>query len=216
MIQNDSAPFVPRRGSSTIHLMSRHREIIRLTILGWSTLRIAASVGLSVSTVRAILRAPLVQAELERLQDEADRMTVNVPLRSQVEGELRGATVQALRLNRKLMTDPNVDARTRSNVAKHFMDRVLFDVDSDTGERGTGYREILKRLDEVDKALGRGVHMIVTETPPASEAGTEINAVNGNEKSHDAPDVIPEHLRARSGDDLTEAIKSRISGIQVS
>ena len=76
--------------------MARHREIIRLTIIGWTPIRIAASVGLTVSAIRAILRAPLVQAELERLQDEADRMTVNVPLRAQVEGELRGATVQAL------------------------------------------------------------------------------------------------------------------------
>ena len=119
-------PRVPRRGSTTIHLMARHREIIRLTIMGWTPIRIAASVGLTVSAIRAIFRAPLVQAELERLQDEADRLTVNVPLRAQVEGELRGATVQALRLNRRLMADPRVDARTRANTAKHFMDRVLF------------------------------------------------------------------------------------------
>jgi hypothetical protein len=202
MIQNDPAQPLPRRGSSTVHLMARHREIIRLTILGWSTLRIAASVGLSPYQVRAILRAPLVQAELERLQDEADRLTVNVPLRSQVEGELRGATVQAMRLNRKLMSDPAVDARTRSNVAKHFMDRVLFDVDSDNGERGTGYREILKRLDEVDKALGRGVHMIVSETPPASEAGPVESEPQASNNGASPPD------------DLTEAIRSRVSGIQ--
>ena len=189
-------PRVPRRGSTTIHLMARHREIIRLTIMGWTPIRIAASVGLTVSAIRAILRAPLVQAELERLQDEADRLTVNVPLRAQVEGELRGATVQALRLNRRLMADPRVDARTRANTAKHFMDRVLFDIDSDTGEKNSGYREILRRLDEVDKSLGRGVWFNAEPSPDAIDApGPEASAASD--------------IRATS-DPLTDAIKGKM------
>lgn len=202
-MSSSSPPPPPRRGSSTVHLMSRHREIIRLTILGWTPIRVAASVGLSVSAVRGILRAPLVQAELERMQDEADRLTINVPLRAQVEGELRGATVQALRLNRKLMSDPSVDARTRSNVAKHFMDRVLFEVDNDN--QGSSYREILKRLDDVDKQLNRGVHMVLSDTPPNDERGEN----NGNETQATSP--ASEAVRAP--DELTEAIKSRIKGI---
>ena len=210
MNEPQSRGETPRRGSSTIHLMARHREIIRLTILGWSTLRIAASVGLSVATVRSILRAPLVQAELERLQDEADRLTVNAPLRAQVEGELRGATVQALRLNRKLMNDPSVDARTRSSVARHFLDRVLFE--NDGSDTGSSYREILKKLDEVDKALGRGVHMVISETPPPGDVA-EVHSDPAVESPSQSRGDDSENDSVHPPDDLTEAIKSRLRGI---
>jgi hypothetical protein len=53
--------------------LTLHRKIMLLTLLDWSTPRIAPFVSLSVLAVRAILRAPLVQAELERLQDKAAR-----------------------------------------------------------------------------------------------------------------------------------------------
>jgi hypothetical protein len=186
-----NGPRIPRRGSSTIHLLPRHREIIRLTILGWSPIRIAAAVGLQPVSVKAILRAPLVQAEMERLQDEADRLTVNVPLRAQVEGELRGATVQALRLNRKLMNDPNVDARTRANTAKHFMDRVLFDIDSDSAEKNSGYREILRKLDEVDKNLGRGVWYEAVPSPESIDGQAKNGAGPETSRPDRARDPSP-------------------------
>jgi hypothetical protein len=200
---SNNGPRIPRRGSSTIHLLPRHREVIRLTILGWSPIRIAAAVGLQPVSVKAILRAPLVQAEMERLQDEADRLTVNVPLRAQVEGELRGATVQALRLNRRLMADGNVDARTRSNVAKHFMDRVLFDIDNDSAEKNSGYREILRKLDEVDKSLGRGVWYQAEPSP---------DSVDGQVKRTLSPKAA--NPDESSPVDITDKLRDSIQGIE--
>jgi hypothetical protein len=204
---SNTGPRIPRRGSSTIHLLPRHREVIRLTILGWTPIRIAAAVGLQPVSVKAILRAPLVQAEMERLQDEADRLTVNVPLRAQVEGELRGATVQALRLNRRLMSDANVDARTRSNVAKHFMDRVLFDIDTDSAEKNSGYREILRKLDEVDKSLGRGVWYEAVPSPESIDGQAKMGA--GPETARPVSPRVPSPPSDQEVD-ITDAIKDKL------
>jgi hypothetical protein len=57
----------------TISPVPPHREIMRLTRLGWSPIQIAESLGLPLVSVRGILRAPLIQAELERLQAEEER-----------------------------------------------------------------------------------------------------------------------------------------------
>ena len=96
------------------------------------------------------------------------------------------------------MADPRVDARTRANTAKHFMDRVLFDIDSDTGEKNSGYREILRRLDEVDKSLGRGVWFNAGPAPDAIDA-----PVNGSNGARGSEPTAP-------SDPLTEAIKDKL------
>lgn len=188
----------PRAGSTHITLMARHREILRLTLLGWSAMRIAAHIGISSTGVRAVMRSPLMQAELEKMQEEADRLTVNTPLRAQVEAELRGSTIEALRLNRRLMNDTSTDAKLRSNIAKHFMDRTLFEVDAD-GEKQSSYREILRRLDEVDRSLGKGVWLL--SGVASSEAGVE----GGRPLDEEAPPA-----REGSHDPLVDAVKRNL------
>jgi len=141
-----------------------------------------------------------MQAELERMQEEADRLTINTPLRARMEAELRGATIESVRHNRRLLNDPNVDAKLRSGVAKHFMDRVLFDVD-EGGEKQSGYREILRRLDDVDKQLGRGVWLIAGS---ADNEGGNVGPTGAASPPHD-----------ESHDPLSESVLRNLNGTGV-
>lgn len=197
----DVSPAVPRRKGVT--LIARHREILRLTLLGWSYTRIAATIGMSTGGVQAIMRSPLMKAELEKMQDEADHLTVNTPLRARMEAELRGATIEAVRLNRRMMNDPTVDAKLRSGVAKHFMDRVLFDVD-ESGEKQSGYREILRRMDDVDRKLGRGVWLVAgsSEQPDDSVGSAGAGPSPPRDESHNT-------------DPLSESVSRHMNGATV-
>lgn len=199
-VSTASAPTTAQPRRPSVHLMARHREILRLTLLGWSATRIAVAVGVSAGAVYAVMRSPLMRAELERMQDEADRLTIDTPLRARMEAELRGATIEAVRLNRRLMNDTAVDAKLRSGVAKHFMDRVLFDVD-ESGERQSGYREILRRLDDVDKQLGRGVWLIAEGAEKVDNVGS---ASNGSPPPRD-----------ESHDPLSDAVARGMNGVTV-
>jgi hypothetical protein len=145
-------------------LRPRHREILRLKHLGVANNVIAAQIGISVAAVAVVLRSPLAKAELARLQEKADELTVNAPLRVALANEINGAGIEALRLRRRLMNDRSIDTKLRARIGEHFVDRVIFDRNND--EKEGEYRDILRRLDEINKNL--------TITPPTVNVGVMV------------------------------------------
>lgn len=130
-------------------LTQRHREIIRLAFLGRTNTEIAERMDMDRGTIGLILRTPLAQAELARLNSKAEAILVNTPLRVALDEDLRAAATESLRINRAILNDPTVDVRVRSKTAQHFMDRVIFQENPD--EKESSYRDILRRLDAIDR-----------------------------------------------------------------
>lgn len=153
-------------------LRLRHQEVIRLAFAGTSNVAIAESVGLTYSSVIAILRSPLAQAELARLKSLADEKLADVPLRARVAMQLTEAAVSSVRVNRSLMEDSKVRPSVRSGIARHFMDRVIFQTDG-SGDGG-GYRAILEKLTAIERGLG---------TPSIGVEDAEIVHPNGFDES---------------------------------
>lgn len=130
-------------------ISQRHREIIRLAFLGRPVNEIAERMSMDRSSIRMILRNPLAQAELARLNSKAETILVNTPLRVALDKDLRDAATESLRLNRSILSDPSVDMRVRSKTAQHFMDKIIFSDGPE--EKEASYRDILRRLDAIDR-----------------------------------------------------------------
>lgn len=130
-------------------LSQRHREIIRLAFLGRTQVEIAERMSMDKTSIRHILRSPLAQAELARLNSKAETILVNTPLRVALDKDLRDAATESLRLNRSVLSDPSVDMRVRTKTAAHFMDRIIFAEGPD--EKEGSYRDILRRLETIDR-----------------------------------------------------------------
>jgi hypothetical protein len=147
-------------------LTDRHQQIIRLTFAGLSEVDIAGKIGVTRETVCAVVNSPMAKAELARLGERAEAILTNVPLQLELHADLKGAGRDALKVNRQIMNDDKVDPRVRSSVGRHFLDRVVFEV-SETGEKEGSYREILRRLSDVQRSLGRDVMLL----PPVNGTG---------------------------------------------
>lgn|SRR5262245_22348637 len=146
-------------------ISQRHREIIRLAFLGRTNVEIAERMSMDRASIGLILRSPLAQAELARMNAKAEAVLVNTPLRVALDKDLRDAATESLRLNRAILADPKVDMRVRSKTAQHFMDRIIFS--EGPNEQETSYRDILRRLDAIDRNVrlnGSGVALF----PPGS------------------------------------------------
>lgn len=100
---------------------------------------------------------------------EAHERVMDVSLRIRLLSQLEGATEEAVRLNRALMNENTVTPRVRSSIAKHFMDRMLFNRDTD--EQEYSYRDILRQLDEVRRQLGKGVYLLSPEAISEANEG---------------------------------------------
>jgi len=161
-------------------LTLRHKEVIRLAFVGKSAVEIAGVVGMDRTAVSAILRSPLARLELDRLTAAAEEKIVNVPARAALMSELSGCGVEAVRINRNLMKDDAVQPRTRASIARHFMDRIIFD-QAPENEKRESYREILRRLDTVQASLSRDL-MIV----PVNARGADPAVDTGPDDDRDA------------------------------
>jgi hypothetical protein len=114
--------------------------------------KIAASVGMHIASVRAIIRSPLAQAALDAMREKAEASVTNVPLRMQLESELNDDASTARRVQRGIMVDPNVDPRARLVATRHFMDRVVFSTPP-VAERQLDYKDVLRRMDQLEGRL---------------------------------------------------------------
>ena len=164
---------------SAADLSQRHREIIRLAFLGRTNVEIAERMSMDRASIGLILRSPMAQAELARLNAKAETILVNTPLRVALDKDLRDAATESLRLNRSVISDPTVDMRVRTKTAAHFMDRIIFAEGPD--EHEGSYRDILRRLDAIDRNVrlsGTGITLFPPGSIKEVLEGEEIRNVN--------------------------------------
>jgi len=103
-----------------------------------------------------IKRSPFAQAELARLKGIAEERVTDVPTRVALIDELRGAADEAVKLNRHVMNNELIDVKVRTGVAKHFMDRVIFDHQDDDEQQDT-YRNLLRKLDGIQRNMEKAI-----------------------------------------------------------
>jgi hypothetical protein len=127
--------------------------MIRMAFSGVPYVEIADRLGMSAQAVGLVMRSPLAQAELRRMQATASDIMTNLPLRVALNDRLGVAADDAVVVNHNLMLDEAVPARTRASIARHFMDRVVFDK-GDEDNREESYRTILRQLGEIKQTLG--------------------------------------------------------------
>jgi len=145
-------------------LTERHQQIIRLRFAGLLEIDIAGRLGVARETVVAVLNSPLAKTELARLGVRAEEILTNVPLQLELQADLRSAGREALHINRTIMKDDEADKRVRASIGRHFLDRIVFEMEPEE-EREGSYRQILRGLSEIQRSLGRDVLIL----PPVNE-----------------------------------------------
>ena len=163
--------------NSMAKLNNRHREIIRLAIMGWTGTQIADHIGMARAVVYCILRSPLAQMEITRLNEEANKIAANLPYRVIQEKKLREISDEAVNVNRDLMNDKRMDPRVRSRISMHFQDRNIYDRDGD--DKPGSYREILRKLDEVATQIRNGEVIEALPEPIKTEEAEIISPRSG-------------------------------------
>lgn len=98
-------------------LKAVHREIARLAFEQFSPHEIAMTMGLGVERVRTILRDPLCQAAVSRMQDNADEAVVDV------RRELARLNKPALEVLEDLLKNDGVPYNVQLSAAKDVLDR---------------------------------------------------------------------------------------------
>ena len=169
-------------------LMPRHREILRRVALGQTYVTIAEELDMHPLTISLIMRSPLAQFELEKLQATADEIVTNVPLRVEKAREIREAGRIALQHNTDILTDSTVDVKVRANVARHFLDRAVFDVPTER-EKDISFRDLLKSMNEIERQINartvEGRHEIIHEaSPPPHVIENDNSNSNGTIQIH--------------------------------
>lgn len=145
-----------------VGLRTAHREILRRVFLGEQLKDVAIAVGMPYATVRYITRSPLFQAALEEMQKEADGTVINTAQRMRMERALTQAAENGIPIAVKAMTESQSPA-ARAKIAFGFMDRAGFSPQRKVEEKREGFREMLERLDEMER-----------HTPPGGETVAEI------------------------------------------
>jgi len=146
-------------------LNGRHREVLRLHVLGLSGVEVAARVNLTPQAIYCILRSPLAQAEVAKLQHKADEKTIDVPTRAAFQASLEDIGREAVDVNRTIMKGAS-ENKLRAKIAQHFMDRIVFKKDVDDAE--VSYRDILRQLDQIGKGVTVNIQNNVVTAPAGS------------------------------------------------
>lgn len=117
-LQFVSVAAPPTDGSYELQkLRQNHRDILRLYYLGWKQKEIAAHLGVTLAKVGYTLASPLVQAELARLNGEADAEAVDVKEMITAVAPSAFATIESV------MNSPLSPAAVRLRAATDLLDR---------------------------------------------------------------------------------------------
>jgi hypothetical protein len=146
--QSDSEPL---RAS----LRTAHREILRRVFLGEPLNEVAVAVGMPYATVRYITRSPLFQAALAEMQTEADGKVIDTAQRMRMERALTDAAESGIPVAFKAMNESQSPA-TRAKIAFGFLDRAGLSPSRKVEEKREGFREMLERLDEMERHMSPG------------------------------------------------------------
>lgn len=160
-------------------MRSTHREILRRTFLGDEPSAIAGSVGLTPASVKFIQRSPLFQAALSELQREADAKVVDTAQRMRMERDLLSAAEEGIPIARGAMRSA-LNPLVKAKIAFGFLDRSGFAQSNNRKNDPDNYREIIERLDEMERGSASAPKVEITErrvtlsggTPPVTAPGT--------------------------------------------
>lgn len=168
-------------------LKPKHRQMLLMALAGADQNAIAEHFGYTKSAVSCIMRSPIARAEIARMQQAAVGQIVELPQRVVMQQQLNEAAQESVKLNRAIMRDPHVRPETRSRIASHFMDRVIFQ-DDGTGQGGS-YREILKKLDALKNNENKGGYKELLHQTSPSEVSPSVVVHNDENQQSDRGDV---------------------------
>lgn len=136
-------------------LQARHREVIRLKMLGEDNKTIAARVGIGPQMVSMILNSQVAVNHMEKLQGQRDEQTVDMTER------LIELSQEALDLHEKIVKGEEIDGKTaplalRARVAGEIMDRGGFGRSSNVNIKSENMHVTASDLDKIkERALER-------------------------------------------------------------
>lgn len=159
-------------------LRTAHREILRRVFLGEALNDVAASVGIPYATVKYIVKSPLFQAALAEMQSEADGKVIDTAQRMRMERALTDAAESGIPIAFKAMSESQSPA-TRAKIAFGFLDRAGLSPSRKPDEKREGFREMLERLDEMERHLGPGSEMTAEVKFSVRRESNEGGGANG-------------------------------------
>lgn len=136
-------------------MRAMHREILRRTFLGANAKDIALALDVSHATVKFITTSPLFRAALAEMQAEADSKVTDTAARLRMERRLEEIAEKGITVAESAMTNPSLNGLARAKIAFGFLDRVGMGPTRKIEHKGDGYREIIERLDELERLEGR-------------------------------------------------------------
>lgn len=149
-------------GYELVKLGARHREIMYRHLLGQKGTDIAHALQLNKHTVYTVVNSPLFQREVARLRHDLEATVVDIPRRIGIIE--RFAEVAPAIAERLIDIGLNGNDRTALPAGEAILDRVGITRkrEVDSGDR---YREILERLDTLERGDGA-----IDISPPSEEA----------------------------------------------
>jgi hypothetical protein len=174
-------------------LRAQHREILRRIFLGEPMNDVASAVGIPYATVKYIVRSPLFQAAMAEMQREADSKVLDTAQRMRMERELTNAAESGIPIAFKAMNESQSPA-TRAKIAFGFLDRAGMSPSRKVEEKREGFREMLERLDEMER------HMA-----PGSEVTAEVKFSVRKEGEYDTRAGVSPVIDAPSNGDRDKA-----------
>lgn len=136
-------------------LRTSHRELLRRMFLGEPLNEVAVALGMPYATVKYIVKSPLFQAALAEMQQEADGKVIDTAQRMRMERELTNAAEAGIPVAFKAMNESQSPA-TRAKIAFGFLDRAGMSPSRKVEEKREGFREMLERLDEMERHMAPG------------------------------------------------------------
>ena len=139
-------------------LRTNHREILRRVFLGEQLTDVASAVGIPYASVKYIVKSPLFQAALAEMQAEADGKVIDTAQRMRMERELSNAAEAGIPIAFRAMKESQSPA-TRAKIAFGFLDRAGLSPSRKVEEKREGFREMLERLDEIERHTAAGTEV---------------------------------------------------------
>jgi hypothetical protein len=171
-------------------LRTAHREILRRVFLGEPLNEVAVAVGMPYTTVRFITRSPLFQAALAEMQREADGKVIDTAQRMRMERDLTNAAEAGIPVALKAMTESQSPA-TRAKIAFGFLDRAGLSPSRKVEEKREGFREMLERLDEMERHMAPGSSVTAEVKFSVRKEGEAYETRAGVSPASRAHDVTP-------------------------
>lgn len=123
--------------------------------LGEQLVDVASAVGIPYASVKYIVKSPLFQAALAEMQAEADGKVIDTAQRMRMERELTNAAEAGIPVAFRAMKESQSPA-TRAKIAFGFLDRAGLSPSRKVEEKREGFREMLERLDEIERHASPG------------------------------------------------------------